>query len=319
MENPSIVKDIRSFETKMGYAGNIEPDLVIPTSLAYLDENKKDSNIFKLNKNDKYNNYYLGDKAISKIKESNNYLLDNPMKNGVIDNWDLMEIYWNQTIYNYLKCDPIEHCFFLIESIENSPDIREKMTEIFFETFNAFGLYIGSQPIVSLFGASHEIDDHIYNISKEQEESMKSLTGIVVKSGESNKTYIVPVCDGFILDSKIKTFPIGGEKISRFISQMLKERGEKISNEDFKYSIKDLKKKCYVPYDLIQEFALFDKKEYINGKLQQSKKFEKFEGNGKIINKPFSIILGMKLFLKENHFFLLKYLKKTLKNLLMNL
>ena len=188
MNNQPIVIDNGSFETKMGYGGNIEPDLVIPTSLAYLDENKKDSNIFKLNKNDKYNNYYLGDKAISKIKESNNYLLGNPMKNGVIDNWDLMEIYWNQTIYNYLKCDPIEHCFFLIESIENSPDIREKMTEIFFETFNAFGLYIGSQPIVSLFGASHEIDDHIYNISKEQEESMKSLTGIVVKSGESNKT-----------------------------------------------------------------------------------------------------------------------------------
>jgi actin-related protein 3 len=36
------------------------------------------------------------------------------MQNGVIDNWDLMEKFWHQSIYHYLKCDPQEHYFVLV-------------------------------------------------------------------------------------------------------------------------------------------------------------------------------------------------------------
>ena len=39
--------------------------------------------------------------------------------------------------------DPEQHVFILTEPPMNPPENREKMAEIYFETFNAKGLYIG--------------------------------------------------------------------------------------------------------------------------------------------------------------------------------
>ena len=42
-----------------------------------------------------------------------------------------------------MRLDPEQHVFILTEPPMNPPENREKMAEIFFETFNAKGLYIG--------------------------------------------------------------------------------------------------------------------------------------------------------------------------------
>lgn len=59
------------------------------------------------------------------------------MSSGVIDNWDLMEKLWHRSIYDYMRCEPEESVFILTEPPLNSPENRESMAEIFFETFNA--------------------------------------------------------------------------------------------------------------------------------------------------------------------------------------
>jgi actin-related protein 3 len=40
------------------------------------------------------------------------------MQNGLIENWDLMEKFWHQSIYSYLRCDPSEHYFVLVRKIK---------------------------------------------------------------------------------------------------------------------------------------------------------------------------------------------------------
>ena len=66
----------------------------------------------------------------------------------------------------------------------------------------------------------------------------------------------------------------------------------------------DLKEKHgYLAKDLVQEFGRFDQKEFEGGKIKQSSKFKKFEGIGKISNKPFSINVGYELFLGPESFF----------------
>ena len=58
----------------------------------------------------------------------------------------------------------------------------------------------------------------------------------------------------------------------------------------------DLKERYgYLAKDLVEEFAKFDKKNNVGGKLTQSSKFRKFEGIGKISTKPFSILKIVKL------------------------
>ena len=341
MDTQAVVIDNGTGFTKMGYSGNLDPDFVIPTAIAEID---KKSNLNVSIKNDEYN-YYIGEEGINTAKTSKNHKLFYPMQNGIIESWDLMEKYWHQSIYNYLKCDPQEHNFVLTEPPMNPPENRENIAEIFFETFNVPGLYIGVQAVFALLGCSKTHEDSGGDTGKkskkkskknseqetnpeknleqetnpeknleqetneenkmdeEQAKAIKSLTGIVVDSGDG-VTHIVPICDGFVLGSNIKHIPIAGRKITKFIEQMIRERGEKICTEDLYFASMDLKEKHgYVAKDLIEEFSKFDKKKIIDGKTKQSSKFKKFEGIGKISQKPFSINVGYELFLGPESFF----------------
>jgi actin-related protein 3 len=293
----------------MGYAGNLDPDFVVPTAIADLD---KKSTLSVSTKNDEYN-YYIGDQAINKAKESKNHKLTYPMQDGIVESWDLMEKYWHQSIYDYLKCDPQEHYFVLTEPPMNPPENRENIAEIFFETFNVPGLYIGVQAVFALLGSSQTQKDEGAKIDPEQEKAIKSLTGVVVDSGDG-VTHIVPICDGYVLGSNIKHIPIAGRKITKFMEQMIRERGEKINTEDLYYATMELKEKYgYLAKDLVDEFAKFDKKQNVGGKLTQSSKFKKFEGIGKISSKPFSINVGYELFLGPESFFSPEIIDKNFK------
>ena len=70
-----------------------------------------------------------------------------------------MEKYCNQSIYDYLKFVPQEHFFILTESPMNLPKNRENIAEIFFETFNVPGLYIGVQAVFALLGYNKRYEE----------------------------------------------------------------------------------------------------------------------------------------------------------------
>ena len=223
-----------------------------------------------------------------------------------------MEKYWHQSIYGYLKCDPQEHNFVLTEPPMNPPENRESIAEIFFETFNVPGLYIGVQAVFALLGYSKILEDK--KMDKDQKAAIDSLTGVVVDSGDS-ATYIVPICDGFVVESNIKHIPIAGRKITKFMEQMIRERGEKIPTEDLYYATMELKEKHgYLTKDLVKEFEKFDQKRNEGGKLLQSSKFKKYEGIGKITNKPYSINVGYELFLGPEAFFSPEIIDKNYKS-----
>ena len=83
----AVVIDNGTGFTKMGYAGNLDPDFVFPTAIADL---AKKSNLSVSTKNDEYN-YYIGDEALRIQSESNNHVTYYPMQNGIVENWDMME------------------------------------------------------------------------------------------------------------------------------------------------------------------------------------------------------------------------------------
>ena len=314
MDKQAVVIDNGTGFTKMGYAGNLDPDFVIPTAIADLD---KKSTLGVSIKNDEYD-YYIGEQAINQAKTSKKHKLTYPMQDGIIESWDLMEKYWHQSIYGYLKCDPQEHNFVLTEPPMNPPENRESIAEIFFETFNVPGLYIGVQAVFALLGCSktHEDIDEGEDgkMDKDQKAAIDSLTGVVVDSGDG-VTHIVPICDGFVVGSNIKHIPIAGRKITKFMEQMIRERGEKIPTEDLYFATMELKEKHgYLAPDLVKEFGKYDQKRNEGGKLLQSSKFKKYEGIGKITNKPYSINVGYELFLGPEAFFSPEIIDKNYKS-----
>lgn len=153
----------------MGYtfAGNLEPDFVIPTAIAELD---KKSTLSTSNKVDEFN-FAIGYEALNLARDSKAHSLVYPMADGLVANWDLMEKYWNHSIYHYLKCDPENHYFILTEPPMNPPENRENIAEIFFETFNVAGLYIGVQATFSLMGEQF----NVHNDKKNKKKKMMNI------------------------------------------------------------------------------------------------------------------------------------------------
>ncbi|KAJ7608136.1 actin-domain-containing protein [Mycena polygramma] len=132
----------------------------------------------------------------------------------MIDNWDHMERYWEQTIFKYLRAEPEDHYFLLTEPPLNAPENREQTAEIFFESFNIKGLYIAVQAVLALAASwsSNRVTD-------------RTLTGTVIDSGDG-VTHIIPCAEGYVIGSAIKHIPIAGRDISQFVLNLMRERGD---------------------------------------------------------------------------------------------
>ena len=72
------------------------------------------------------------------------------------------------------------------------------------------GLYIGVQAVLALISASG-LNTGV------------SYTGTVLDSGDG-VTHIIPVADGFVINSCIKHIPLAGSNMTNFIANMLRER-----------------------------------------------------------------------------------------------
>ena len=84
--------------------------------------------------------FYIGDEA-----DKPGYGTMYPIRHGIVEDWDLMERFWEQCIFKYLRAEPEDHYFLLTEPPLNTPENREYTAEIMFESFNVPGLYIAVQ------------------------------------------------------------------------------------------------------------------------------------------------------------------------------
>jgi actin-related protein 3 len=255
----------------MGYAGNFEPNYIIPTVLSELPGNK--GGIPDVN-------FVIGDEALSGA----NMGLEYPIRHGIVENWDHMEKYWQRCIYQYLKCDPEEHYFLLTEPPLNTPENREYTAEIMFETFNVPGLYIAVQAVAALAASW---------TSKDVKERV--LTGTVIDSGDG-VTHVIPVVEGYVIGSCIKHIPLAGRDITKFIQQELINRGEKIPPGETMQVAKKIKEAySYVCPDLVKEFNKYDDIE--------KSKFKQETFYHPKTKQPYTVDIGYERFLGPEIFF----------------
>lgn len=278
---PAIVIDNGTGYTKLGYAGNREPQFIIPSTIA-IKENMKvgDQASRRLTRGIDDLDFYIGDEAV----DATGYSIKYPIRHGIVEDWDLMERYWEQCIFKYLRAEPEDHCFLLTEPPLNTPENREYTAEIMFESFNVPGLYIAVQAVLALAASwtSRPVGE-------------RTLTGIVIDSGDG-VTHCIPVAEGYVIGSCIKHIPIAGRNITYFIQSLLRDREPNIPPEQSLETAKAIKERfCYICPDLAKEFEKYDK--------NPSKWIKQFTGCNSITKMPFEVDVGFERFLGPEIFF----------------
>lgn len=278
---PAVVIDNGTGYCKMGFAGNSDPQFIIPSCIA-IKENAKvgDTAIRRLGKGVEDLDFYIGDEA----QEAANYTVKWPIRHGIVEDWDLMERFWEQCIFKYLRAEPEDHYFLLTEPPLNTPENREYTAEIMFESFNVPGLYIAVQAVLAIAASwtSRQLGE-------------RTLTGTVIDSGDG-VTHVIPVAEGYVIGSCIKHIPIAGRDITYFVQQLLREREMGIPPEQSMETARLIKERySYVCPDLAKEFAKYDS--------EPSKWVKKFDGVNNVTKQPFSVDVGYERFLGPEIFF----------------
>ena len=94
--------------------------------------------------------YMCGIYGILPQAHGDKYSYTYPIRNGIVEDWNAMERYWQQCMFKYLRVEPEDHFFLLTEPPLNPPENREETAEIMFETFGIAGLYIGVSAVLAL-------------------------------------------------------------------------------------------------------------------------------------------------------------------------
>ncbi|KAL3832297.1 hypothetical protein ACJMK2_023951 [Sinanodonta woodiana] len=278
---PAVIIDHGTGYTKMGYAGNSEPQFIIPSCIAIKESaSVGDQSIRRLGKGVEDLDFYIGDEALT----ATSYSVKWPIRHGIVEDWDLMERFMEQAIFKYLRAEPEDHYFLLTEPPLNTPENREYTAEIMFESFNVPGLYIAVQAVLALAASW---------TSKQVGE--RTLTGTVIDSGDG-VTHVIPVAEGYVIGSCIKHIPIAGRDITYFIQQLLREREVGIPPEQSLETAKAIKERySYVCPDIAKEFAKYDQ--------DPSKWMKQFDGVNAITKQPFTVDVGYERFLGPEIFF----------------
>jgi len=277
---PAVVIDNGTGYTKMGFAGNCEPQYIIPTIIA-TQEGKGTQKAATQKKGVEDLDFYIGDEALAYAKTYDTFY---PVRHGQIDNWTHMEYFWEHCIFKYLRCEPEDHFFLLTEPPLNAPENREYTAEIMFETFNVPGLYIAVQAVLALAASwtSRNVKE-------------RTLTGTVIDSGDG-VTHVIPVAEGYVIGSSIKHIPLAGRDITAFVQQLMRDRSEPIPPAESMEVAKRVKETySYVCPDIVKEYAKYDS--------EQSKWIRQYEGVNSITKKPYTCDVGYERFLGPEIFF----------------
>ncbi|CAG9944182.1 unnamed protein product [Clonostachys rosea f. rosea IK726] len=266
-QTPAVVMDNGTGFSKLGFAGNDSPSFVFPTAIAtkgpaagaggsgsgrpavankpsFLTGGAGPGGHLSAKRGTEDLDFFIGDEAIS-AAAGPGYGLHYPIRHGQIENWDHMERFWSNSIFKYLRVEPEDHYFLLTEPPLNPPENRENTAEIFFESFNCAGMYIAVQAVLALAASwtSSKVTD-------------RSLTGTVIDSGDG-VTHVIPVAEGYVIGSSIKSIPIAGRDITYFVQSLLRDRGEPDSSLKTAQEIKE--EHCYVCPDIVKEFGRYDR------------------------------------------------------------
>jgi len=162
-----------------------------------------------------------------------------PLENGIVKDWTDAGHVWDYAFFEKLKIDPTQCKILLTEPPLNPMKNRAQMLTTMFEKYGFKGVYVSIQAILSLYA--------------------QALTsGVVVDSGDG-VTHIVPVYEGYSLETQTRRIDVAGRDVTRNLIRLLLLRGYAFNRTADFETVKEIKEKlCYAAYDLEMENRLYE-------------------------------------------------------------
>eukprot|EP00002_Diphylleia_rotans_P032136 TRINITY_DN6724_c0_g1_i7.p1 TRINITY_DN6724_c0_g1~~TRINITY_DN6724_c0_g1_i7.p1 ORF type:complete len:605 (+),score=131.41 TRINITY_DN6724_c0_g1_i7:1363-3177(+) len=215
---PIIVMDSGSCWTRMGFAGNECPTAIFPTSTKYVDDASLENK-----------SAVHGFRSSSKQKT---YYFDSPMDPKRSTNWDDLVPIWQYGFDHELHLPTEERGILMIEPSGTTFKSREKLLEIFFETFQVPCFALKSPSLLSLV-------------------ALEMQSGLVVNWG--NKLQIAAISNGYMLPNQTIVRNFGGGDLTEMMLKLLnRERShEKLFTKADACWVKE--QTCYLSPDFSAE------------------------------------------------------------------
>ncbi|KAK1443989.1 actin [Babesia gibsoni] len=204
----AVVVDTGSYKVKAGFSGADAPQVTFRSLAAYGEGVDVE----------------VGPNAVSKI---GSLPIMHPVQHGIVRNWALAERIWRH-VYNELKASPIEHPVLLSEPPLNPKLHRERICQLFFESFDVPGLYMAPSSLLALYGSA-------------------KTTGLVLDIGEG-VAHTVPISDGTIIPHAVGRLDVGGYDVtSNLLASIPSLNHESPMDREIANNIKETC--CYVSSD----------------------------------------------------------------------
>jgi len=222
--NQPIVLDNGSGLLKAGFAGDNEPKCVFPSIVGRPKHVRAMAGALE-------GDLFIGSQA----QEHRGMLaITRPMEHGLVSNWEDMEQVWSSVYTDHLKTTAEEHPLLVTEAPMNPRRSREKMAEIFFETFGVPSLFISMQAVLALYASG-------------------KTTGVVLDSGDG-VTHCVPMYEGFALPHSIRRIDLAGRDVTKQLQFHLRKAGTSFTTSAEMQIVQQIKEECcHVAFDPIKE------------------------------------------------------------------
>ena len=225
--NPSapIVFDVGSGFVKAGFGGDDAPRAML-YNIVGRPRNVVESLSFLCRTR-------VGDEAL--FTKGTCKILD-PVERGKIVLWDDWEKVMRHTFYNELRSEPEDHPVVMALAPLTDQNDKEKISQILFETFQVPSLYLENNTVCSLVECGR-------------------TDGLVLDSGYAI-THAVPVLNGISQDDATLTLEMGGNDLTRYLTDFAHEKGLQFFSRIDLTVTQDMKEKHgRVSQDVAREIA----------------------------------------------------------------
>ncbi|XP_078061851.1 actin-1-like [Mustelus asterias] len=222
-ETAAVVIDNGTGYTKAGFAGDDKPRVVVRSLVGIPNQ--------ATNEFHKGPDYYVGS-AIP----SDPWIVKTPVvTNGIVTDWDALEMLWHHVFYQELRVAPEEHAVLLSDAPLSPTTNRERAAELLFEGFGVPAMYVVHQSLLSLYSTGR-------------------TTGLIIESG-LGVSYTAPIHNGYTMPHATFRLDLAGGGLTDYMAKLLEECGNPFSPEEM-HIVRNIKETCcYVAQDFNEEMV----------------------------------------------------------------
>ncbi|NXF96557.1 ACL7A protein, partial [Eubucco bourcierii] len=216
----AVVVDIGTGHFKCGFAGDLRPSCVVPSTAG--------KHIWGNNQKETFVGHQPWNSNVP-------FTLTNHVRHDFMMDWSYIQDTLEH-IFREMKIQAEDHAALVSVPLLCPFTYKSRYAEMMLEGFRTPAIHIAYQPHLSMF-------------------SYGRTSALVVESGHGT-SHVVPIYEGYIINGITKSVAYGGLDITRFLRKLLNESGTVFTMQQLNI-VQDIKEKCcYTSLDLTEDLSL---------------------------------------------------------------